>query len=329
MLTFSRRLVMAAVAALVCAAFAGTSPVAASSGVVHFDLPGRHVEPYAMVNGPDGFLWFTESRGNAIGHITTSGQVSIYKLPTPHSQPRGITGGPDGNVWFTEAGTNRIGVMDLLGNLLAEYDLPTKHAVPWDIVTPSDAPVLWFTERGADQVASITIDGQIHEHALPAGSRPTGMSADLTGDAWFTETGGNAIGRIDTNVSDPFSTLQVFDVPSRHARPWDITASNDGTMWFSELAGRIAHVAQDGAMAEFSVPGRSPVWDLNSGNGGTLWFTQNKLDRVGSMSLSGDFGPFFKTRTRPLGISPSSDSGIWFCESGGNSIGRVEGGSPS
>ena len=48
------------------------------------------------MTGPDGALWFTESKG-AIGRITTSGQVTQYPVPDSESAgPDQITVGPDG-----------------------------------------------------------------------------------------------------------------------------------------------------------------------------------------------------------------------------------------
>jgi hypothetical protein len=59
--------------------------------------------------GPDGNLWFTESRANKIGRITPSGTIDEFPVPTAKSLPFGITAGPDGNLWFTESKANKIG----------------------------------------------------------------------------------------------------------------------------------------------------------------------------------------------------------------------------
>ncbi len=40
-----------------------------------------------ITSGPDGALWFTELGGNAIGRITTAGQISQYPLPTSAASP--------------------------------------------------------------------------------------------------------------------------------------------------------------------------------------------------------------------------------------------------
>src|SRR3954453_52528 len=59
-----------------------------------------------LTTGPDGALWFTERRGEAIGRVTTTGTVTEFPVPTstddPLPDPQGIANGPDGALWFTE-----------------------------------------------------------------------------------------------------------------------------------------------------------------------------------------------------------------------------------
>ena len=74
-----------------------------------FTLPGAGKAPTDIAVGPDGALWFTESDGNAIGRITTSGEITEFPVPTPGAHPTGITAGPDGNIWFTENTTGAVG----------------------------------------------------------------------------------------------------------------------------------------------------------------------------------------------------------------------------
>jgi virginiamycin B lyase len=82
-----------------------------------FPIPqGGGPEPYGIVSGPDGALWFTEFAGFRIGRVSTSGVFTEYLLPgisfngssytgPTSDDPLGITSGPDGALWFTEAGT--------------------------------------------------------------------------------------------------------------------------------------------------------------------------------------------------------------------------------
>ena len=74
-----------------------------------FTIPTPAATPGESTAGPDGALWFTETNGNKIGRITTSGRFTEFTIPTPNSNPVGITAGPDGALWFAESDGNNIG----------------------------------------------------------------------------------------------------------------------------------------------------------------------------------------------------------------------------
>ncbi len=141
--------------------------------------------PEGITAGPDGALWFTESQGNQIGRLTTSGQVSDFPLPprittSGHvrefyvpavvSTPWGITAGPDGALWFTEYEANSIGRITTSGHVREVYvtkpsDSPT-NALPRGITTGPDR-ALWFAEYGGNAIGRITTSGQLHDFPLP------------------------------------------------------------------------------------------------------------------------------------------------------------------
>ena len=62
--------------------------------------------PVGIASGADGYLWFTDAAGNAIGRITTAGTISEFALPTPQSLPENIAPASGDAVWFTEPGMN-------------------------------------------------------------------------------------------------------------------------------------------------------------------------------------------------------------------------------
>ena len=95
-------------AAAIFAVLSGPQPAAAQS-FIEYRIPTARSEPSYIAVGPDGALWFTELRGNKIGRITATGEISEFSIPTPDSQPYSIAAGPDGNVWFVEFAGNKIG----------------------------------------------------------------------------------------------------------------------------------------------------------------------------------------------------------------------------
>ena len=95
-----------------CILLIATGTTTALAKVGHFTeygIPTSGSGPIGITAGPDGNIWFTESRTNKIGKVTLKGHFTEYPLPTPNSDPSGITAGPDGNLWFTEYEGNQIG----------------------------------------------------------------------------------------------------------------------------------------------------------------------------------------------------------------------------
>ena len=71
-----------------------------------------------------------------------------------------------------------------------------------------------------------------------ARSEPAGITAGPDGNVWFTEFGGNRIGRITAD-----GTISEFPVPTAAAGLNDITLGPDGNLWFAEsTAGQIGRL---------------------------------------------------------------------------------------
>src|SRR5512142_1924429 len=68
----------------------------AAAGVAHaqtvsfteYQVPTANSYPYAIVNGPDGALWFTEINGSKIARVTTTGSITEYPIPAAGSSGR-------------------------------------------------------------------------------------------------------------------------------------------------------------------------------------------------------------------------------------------------
>jgi virginiamycin B lyase len=83
------------------------------------EIPLADSTPFGITLGPDGNIWFTESR-EKIGRISPATPECVTEFPVPASPeypvgtfPSGITAGPDGNIWFTEGNGNQIVRLDV------------------------------------------------------------------------------------------------------------------------------------------------------------------------------------------------------------------------
>src|SRR5262245_38376348 len=94
---------------------------------LEFHTPTANADPFSMLVGPDGAIWFTEFNTDAIVRLSFGSQVAIIEFPTPPNPPNtpgnlgGIAFDPSGNIWFTEIAADKIGVMSQAGVLLHEY----------------------------------------------------------------------------------------------------------------------------------------------------------------------------------------------------------------
>lgn len=285
--------------------------------------------PAAIVSGPDGALWFTESRPDRIGRVTADGNFADYQV-TPGSYPVGIAVGPDGALWFTEAKASRIGRITTAG-VLAEYAI-TPASEPENLVAGSDG-AMWFTDRAGNAVGRVATDGPFAEYPLPTpASAPVGITGGPDGALWFTESGGARIGRIDPTTHGV--TEFPAGAPGAATDPQGITVGPDGALWFTErAANKIGRMTAAGALTEFdAAPG---PFGITRGRDGALWFTQSGMALPGAPSAPGMIGrltPAGVTEIFPLpsdtGDSPNDvaagpDGAIWVTEYGRGTIGRV------
>src|SRR4051795_4617921 len=116
-----------------------------------------------LTTGPDGALWFTERRGEAIGRVTTTGTVTEFPVPTstddPLPDPQGIAAGPDGALWFTESTGDSVDRVTTDG--IFTRSPPPGHAPrTGGSKTPSAIPAgpdgaLWFLEPAPAAIGRI------------------------------------------------------------------------------------------------------------------------------------------------------------------------------
>jgi virginiamycin B lyase len=165
-----------------------------------FAAPG---EPEGITSGPDGALWI--ANGNYIDKMTTegtAGQITRFRVPSGAAYY--ITPGPDGAFWFTEQIAGKIGRITTAGEV-TEFALP-KDVLPSGITTGPDG-ALWFTEGcirqphsgciPGNKIGRITTTGVVTEFTIPSPRcEPEGITTGPDGALWFTEYGGNKIGRL-------------------------------------------------------------------------------------------------------------------------------------
>jgi virginiamycin B lyase len=172
--------------------------------------------------------------------------------------------------------------------------------------------------------AQFSTDGHPTEFELPhANSGPTTVAIAPDGSVWFTEGGGNRIGRMEADGTG----LKEFDLPHPGSQPRIIALGADKNMWFSEhLGNRIGRITPTGVIAEFDIPTpASQPRAIALSADGNIWFgefTGGKIGRITPAGVITEF-PIPTPDSGPRALSAGPDGNVWFSEFKTAKIGRI------
>jgi virginiamycin B lyase len=259
-------------------------------GDVHvFHTPTAESGPGPIIVGPDGAMWFTEQRANAIGRITTAGQITEYPLITPNANPAWLVVGPDGAIWFTEPTAGKIGHVTTTGQL-DEVWVPADGPppMPYDIVSAYGA--LWFTD-GRGNIERASVDGKFTR--FPIADHPV-LGVVLTsgpdGGLWYES---------EWNTATPTPPI---DYIGHHT---------------------IGRMAADGTVSQIELPDDGRIANrMTAGPDGNFWVTESVWNRVLRVTPAGNVTEF--AANRPLNIAPGPDHNVWFAAPDAHTIGRIK-----
>lgn len=134
--------------------------------------------------------------------------------------------------------------------------------------------------------AEVPVTGTITEFAAPtltAAAQLVGITSGPDGNLWFTEYGGNKIGKVTTT-----GTITEYSIPTSSTQPVGIAAGPDGNLWFTEsVSGKIGKITAAGTITEYALPSTSSdPQGIAAGPDGNLWFTEYGGNKVGTLALA-------------------------------------------
>ena len=231
-----------------------------------------------------------------------------HSEPQPHLRPTGRGGASQLKAGHQERGRSE---------RVVRHRLLTRHlAVLAAVLIGLPALTLGAT------VGSASGTGFHHVVTLYHGvSDPGDIVAGPDGALWFTNDGGNSIGRV--------TTAGVVHTHGGHGInfPRGIAVRiPSGALWFTNpyTSGSIGRITTTGKVTMYTGPGISAPQYIAAGPDGALWFTNDANNSIGRITTSGVVtnytGPGISS---PLGIVAGPNGGLWFTNSGNNSIGRI------
>ncbi|MEO7980970.1 MAG: hypothetical protein ABI807_08785 [Sporichthyaceae bacterium] len=273
-------------------------------------------EPYDIVSGPDGNMWFTEPRLNKVARMTTRGAVTELTSQIPANVgPLHLTVGSDGNLWFSEAYKNQLARLTT-GGVVTEFTAGGGTGRIGEMTAGPDGNV-WYVKSRA--IGRMTPAGEVTEFSagLAADARIGEIAAGPDGNLWFAEYQGGRVGRVT-----PSGQITEFATGlDPELSLLDIAAGPDGTMWFTADDEQLRRIATDGVVSTLPHTGvRGAFTTLPDGS---VWYIAGggRVGRIASNGAVRTFGGGFTNGPADLALGP--DGNLWFTDTTGDLAGRI------
>ena len=203
-------------------------------------VPDGGSQPFAIVAGLDGAMWFTEAGADQIGRISADGTITEIALPSRssmHAAPSDIVVGPDGALWFGQALRDSLGRIDPATMAISEFPIAPAGGgggglVRANTLAAGPGGALWFEDPRTRTIGRMTTGGRVDALPLPAAASrwPWAVTAGADGNIWFVEGDSARVMRI-TPAGDvtQFPTLTGL----RTATASQLAVASDRAIWFA------------------------------------------------------------------------------------------------
>jgi virginiamycin B lyase len=255
--------------------------------------------------------------------VAAQDETAVQEYPVPAgTHPHDVAPAPDGTIWYTAQRTGKLGRLDPETGDLHEVPLGRGSAPHGVIIGPDDAA--WVTDGG--QNAIVRVDNETEEvtvYPLPDGQINANLNTaafDGNGVLWFTGQTG-IYGRLNIETGE----MEVWDAP-RGRGPYGITATPDGDIYYSSLAGSyIGQVdLESGEVTILEPPtpnqGARRVW---SDSQGRIWVSEWNSGNVSVYDPAEDaWQTWHLPGTRPQAYAVYVDENdlVWLTDFGGDAI---------
>lgn len=297
-------------------------PATAETYFSEYSIPTVGSNPYDIVTGSDGNMWFTERQGGNIGRITPAGVITEYPVPGSNN-PIALAAGSDGALWFTESGGRNIGRITTDG-VITEYTLPHGSTTFADIVAGPDG-ALWFSDwfSYGYNVGRLTTDGVFTKFPTTQQDADVSqMTVGPDGAIWMTRSQSGVANMSRIDMTGLFTT---FSLPNS-SDPQGITSGSDGALWFAEYGSdTVGRMTVAGAVTHYALPSSNATpYDITAGSDGSLWVIEQSPNKLARLNTDGvvlaEYDAPYNSDMKI--ITNGSDAALWFTAAAANSIGR-------
>ena len=205
--------------------------------------------------------------------------MQTYPVPAG-SAPHDVAPADDGGVWYTAQGSGLLGWLDPDTGEVREVALGQGSSPHGVVVGPDGAP--WITDGGLNAIVRVDPESfEVTIYPLPSSAQAANLNTtafDGDGVLWFTGQAG-LYGSLDPATAE----MRTFPAP-RGVGPYGITATPDGEIDYSSLAGSYLGAIDRGSRAVTQIDPPTPGAGLRrawSDSQGRIWVSEWVAGQVG------------------------------------------------
>ncbi|MDR3670338.1 MAG: pentapeptide repeat-containing protein [Holophaga sp.] len=212
-------------------------------------------------------------------HVTYSSRPSKFV-----EVPSNVVAATDGSVFISLPGRTFRGIMQG-----SKFQLGMSfHDPAWDL-SPAvrmaqnrSGSHLFCYSHDRDFILIVpTEGGRASRVDLPGGAGAHRMAMGAGDEMWLTLAGANGICALD--LAKGTLAVRPFEPGPTPREAFGIALGPDGTLWFTEKAGRIGRINQDGFLKPFDLaPGDHPE-EILASHDGRMFFTLEGQQRIGAI----------------------------------------------
>jgi virginiamycin B lyase len=248
--------------------------------LTRFPLPfAKTAGIHSAVPAPDGTVWFTEAALGKFGHLNpaTKEIVEYQNTPLPDGKPTGthtIRVDDQGRVWIS--GGPAITMFEPATKKFSHFDLGNTYG---NVVGHNGDE--WFTSFVfPGPIGRVTKDGQLSKFYPPTKGKPQRLLVDENNIVWFSERGGNKLGRFDPSTE----AFKEYDLPGPAASPYAIGMDRNKMIWYAsheqDTIGRFD--PNTGDVIEYPYPHREiSMREFFMDSQGRMWYASSVNNKVG------------------------------------------------
>jgi streptogramin lyase len=328
--------------------------------ITRYSTPATNSQPYDIVTGPDGNMWFTEYGTAKIGRTQMSGSMTEFALPSGYSKPQHITAGPNGVLWFTALGGANmyaLGEISLNGSIVM-HDLPDpldrRASYSASYYSPKTllyaGGYLWLSSNTSRYLTKVDSTGSATQVQISTPELGNGILATYrAGMIAYDSYAGDGIWVFNTHSDSSESnnmllekiafdgTRSLMQTTTDYDYAGDLAIDPYGTFWFGsnsalENVNYMTRQQQTGNLAISGLNNDDQAKSMVMGPDGALWIgvhrTPNdgygkKIARIDPITHESSAWTISTGGSKPMGMTVGPDMNVWFTENVGHKISRI------